>query len=90
MGRCDPHWIIILFVIHLDAFTVEKVEELGFKTIFIGMTQFGKTGVLNLLGAFWGIKRHFLGVRIFRIIMTPTFHIIHIENFPMVQESRQS
>ena len=27
MGRCDPYLIIILFVFHLDAFRVEKVEE---------------------------------------------------------------
>jgi len=44
MGRCDPNWIIILFVIHLDAFRVEKVEELAHGTVFTGGTQFGEMG----------------------------------------------
>jgi len=34
---------MILFFIHLDAFGVEKVEELAHVTVFTGGTQFGKT-----------------------------------------------
>ena len=43
MERCDPNWIIILFVIHLDAFVVEKLEESSHEVFFIGMTQFSET-----------------------------------------------
>ena len=40
MGRCDPNWITILFVIHLNALRVEKVEESPHMTVFSGETQF--------------------------------------------------
>lgn len=35
---CDLSWVIILFVIHRDAFRKEKVEESAHRTIFIGRT----------------------------------------------------
>ena len=35
MGICDPNWSIILFLIHLDAFKVEKMEESTHMTMFI-------------------------------------------------------
>ena len=44
MGRCDMDWIIFFFI-HLDAFGVEKVEELAHGTVFTDGTQFGKNGV---------------------------------------------
>ena len=44
MGKHDLTRIIILFVIHLNAFGVEKVEESTHGTIFIDMTQFGEMG----------------------------------------------
>ena len=44
MGRCDPNWIIIFFVMHLDAFGEEKVEASTHGTIFTGRTQFAETG----------------------------------------------
>jgi len=40
----DPNWIIIFFVIHLNAFGVEKAEESTNETVFTGGTQFGETG----------------------------------------------
>jgi len=48
MGRCDPNWITILLFIHIDAFGVEKVEELAHETVFTSGTQFGKTVSENL------------------------------------------
>jgi len=36
MRRCDPNWIIIFLLIHLNAFGVEKVEELAHRTVFTG------------------------------------------------------
>jgi len=41
MGKCDPNWIIILFLIHLNAFGVEKVEESTQGIVFTGETNFG-------------------------------------------------
>ena len=38
------NWIIMFFVIHLDAFGVEKVDESSHGTIFTSGTQFGETG----------------------------------------------
>jgi hypothetical protein len=35
MGRYDPDWINILFVIYLDAFRVEKLEESTCKVILV-------------------------------------------------------
>jgi len=40
----DQYWIIILFLIHLDVFKVEKLEELANKIVFTDKTQFGKMG----------------------------------------------
>jgi len=37
-------WIIILFLIHIDDFRVEKVKELAQMTIFTSGTQSGKLG----------------------------------------------
>ena len=44
MGRCDQDWIIILFIIHLDAFRMENVKESSHRNLFTGGTQFGKLG----------------------------------------------
>jgi len=38
MGRCDLKFIIMLFFIHIDAFRVEKMEELVLRTIFTSDT----------------------------------------------------
>jgi len=40
----DPDWIIKLFVIHINALTMEKVEESTLRTIFTSETQSGKLG----------------------------------------------
>jgi len=37
------NWIIIYLVIYLDAFGVEKVEELAHEIVFTGRTQFHKS-----------------------------------------------
>ena len=39
----DPNWIIILFVIHIDAFRVKKLEESTHGTVFTDESQFGET-----------------------------------------------
>ena len=61
MGRCDPDWIIILFVIHLDASRVEKVEESTHGIVFTSETEFGEKGSETFLehfeasnDVFWG------------------------------------
>ena len=48
----DPDLIIILFVIYLDAFKVEKFWGINLQGHFNGRSQFGKLGFKNFRGHF--------------------------------------
>jgi len=44
MRSYDPYWIIILFVIDLNAFRVEKLEKSALRSSFSGGTLFRQLG----------------------------------------------
>jgi hypothetical protein len=48
----DPTWIILLFVIHLDAFKVEKIGGINLHGHFSGRSEFGKLGFEAFLSHF--------------------------------------
>ena len=54
-------WIIIFFVIHLDAFKVEKMEGSIHWTVFTSGTQFGKVGSENFRECFKASNEVFWG-----------------------------
>jgi len=44
MGRYDLEWIIILFLIYLDAFKEGKIQGINLQGNFSGRSEFGKLG----------------------------------------------
>jgi hypothetical protein len=52
--QIDLDWIIILFVIYLDAFSEEKIGGISLQGHFSGESQFGKL----VSKTFWAILRH--------------------------------
>ena len=72
----DLNWIIILFVIHLDAFGVEKVEESAHRTIFTSGTSLAKRdlklseSVLRHQTTFFGGKTFILNCNTFSCYST--------------------
>jgi hypothetical protein len=48
----DLDWIIILFVIYLDPFRVEKIGGINLQGHFSGRSQFGKLGSGTFRGHF--------------------------------------
>jgi hypothetical protein len=57
----DPDWIIILFVIYLDAFIVKKCKESTCRVILVAGPSLEN----------WGSKRCFLGFWCLNLVPTP-------------------
>ena len=79
MGRCDPNWIIMLFVIHLDAFGVEKLEDSTHETIFTSRTQFGKTHSETFYKSFEVLNNFFGGKTLSINSFTSSWYSTHRE-----------
>ena len=58
--KLDPHWIIILFGIHLDAFKVENLEESTYISSYISGTQFEELDSKTCQGHFVTLNNAFL------------------------------
>lgn len=64
-------WIIILFVIHLDAFKVAKIEKLAYISSFNGRTQFEDLGSETFQSQFQALNDVFGGKTLFHKCQTP-------------------
>jgi hypothetical protein len=65
------HWIIILFVIYLDAFKVEKNGGIILQGHFSGRPQFGKFGFKTFWSHFEALNDVFLGSGVKNLSTTP-------------------
>jgi hypothetical protein len=57
----NPGWIIILFVIYLDAFKVEKIGGISLQGHFSDRSQFGKLGSISFQSHFEALNDAFGG-----------------------------
>jgi hypothetical protein len=82
-------WIIILFVIYLDAFRVEKIGGISLQGHFSGKSQLGKLGSETFQSHFEALNDVFWGSGVENSIHTLN-GVLHSETFPTVQTMRQS
>lgn len=91
MWRYDMEWIIILILIYINVFRVEKWRN-QLMTIFTWGSHFGELGSIIFWKQFEILNDTFHGFKLLRLRKRPKRPlnlIFHINSFPTTQESPQ-